>query len=36
MNYEVDLETFEFWSSHALVWGSEPIVPGTETATCPW
>ena len=26
----------EFWSSHALVWGSEPIVPGTETARCPW
>lgn len=26
----------EFWSSHALVWGSEPIVPGTETDICPW
>ncbi len=22
-----------FWNSHALVWGSEPIVPGTETTT---
>lgn len=25
-----------FWSSHALLWGSEPIVPGTETDQCPW
>ena len=25
-----------FWASHALVWGSEPVVPGTETFTCPW
>ncbi|OGR85788.1 MAG: hypothetical protein A2901_01600 [Elusimicrobia bacterium RIFCSPLOWO2_01_FULL_54_10] len=26
----------DFWASHALIWGSEPIVPGTETAVCPW
>jgi len=25
-----------FWSSHALIWGSEEIVPGTETSRCPW
>lgn len=25
-----------FWSAHALVWGSESIVPGTETTVCPW
>jgi len=25
-----------FWSSHALVWGSEEIIPGTETEKCPW
>ncbi len=25
-----------FWSSHALVWGSEPAIPGTETTECPW
>lgn len=25
-----------FWDSHALIWGSEPIVPGTVTAVCPW
>ena len=27
---------FRFWLSHALVWGAEPIVPGTETTVCPW
>jgi len=26
----------EFWSNHALVWGGQEIVPGTETSTCPW
>ncbi len=26
----------EFWSSHALVWGQEEVVPGTETTVCPW
>ena len=26
----------EFWSSHALVWGCEPVIPGTETTRCPW
>ncbi len=26
----------EFWSSRALVWGSEPIIPGTETTIRPW
>ena len=25
----------EFWSSHALVWGSEEVFPGTETVRCP-
>lgn len=25
-----------FWNSHALVWGSEPTIPGTETTVCPW
>jgi hypothetical protein len=25
-----------FWASHALIWGSEPVVPGTETTVCPW
>lgn len=26
----------EFWAQRALVWGSEPTIPGTETAECPW
>lgn len=26
----------EFWSKRALVWGSEPVIPGTETSVCPW
>lgn len=25
-----------FWSSHALIWGSEQVLPGTETNRCPW
>lgn len=26
----------EFWSTHALVWGSQEVVLGTETTECPW
>ena len=26
----------EFWSREALIWGSEPIIRGTETDQCPW
>jgi len=26
----------EFWWTRALVWKSEPTVPGTETTICPW
>lgn len=25
-----------FWSSQALVWGAEEVIPGTETVMCPW
>ena len=25
-----------FWNSHALIWGSEPTIPGSETTECPW
>lgn len=28
-------EDRRFWEEHALVYGSEPIVPGTETTLCP-
>ncbi len=26
----------DFWANHALVWGSQEIVAGTETTQCPW
>ncbi|TAN33422.1 hypothetical protein EPN28_02640 [Patescibacteria group bacterium] len=29
-------KSVEFWASHALIWGSEPVIPGTETDKCPW
>lgn len=25
-----------FWTSHALVWGCEETIQGTETTRCPW
>lgn len=25
-----------FWATHALIWGSEPVIPGTETPECSW
>ena len=28
-------ESVTFWNSHAVVWGSEPVVPGTETTKAP-
>lgn len=29
-------QSITFWSNHALVWGSQEIIPGTITTTCPW
>jgi len=29
-------ESVPFWSNHALVWGTQEIVPGSETTECPW
>lgn len=29
-------KSLAFWSNRALVWGTEPIIPDTETAECPW
>jgi hypothetical protein len=26
----------EFWSKHALVWGNQDVIPGSETNSCPW
>ena len=33
---EAERRSKEFWASHALVWGSENTISGTETETCPW
>ena len=33
---EAEARARAFWASHALVWGYEPIVPGTVTEECPW
>jgi hypothetical protein len=30
------VKSVEFWSTHALVWGQEETVPGTEQVECPW
>ncbi len=29
-------ESRSFWLTHALLWGTEKVVPGTETTECPW
>jgi hypothetical protein len=29
-------QSVPFWSSHALCWGAEETIPGTETDQCPW
>lgn len=31
-----DEKSFAFWTSHALIWSEEQIIPGTETSQCPW
>lgn len=33
---EAEQKSRDFWASHALVWGSEDTIPGTETTECPW
>jgi hypothetical protein len=29
-------QSVQFWARHALAWGSQEIVLGTETLVCPW
>jgi len=29
-------KTVGFWSNNALVWGTEGVIPGTQTSVCPW
>lgn len=31
-----DEKSFVFWNTHALVWGREEVITGTETVWCPW
>jgi len=33
---EAEVAARSYWSSHALVWGCEETIPGTETTRCPW
>lgn len=34
--FKAENKARKFWNSRALVWGTEPIIPGTETKICPW
>jgi hypothetical protein len=29
-------ESVPYWLSHAFVWGSQKIIPGSERSDCPW
>ncbi|MEI8269811.1 MAG: hypothetical protein WCG45_00420 [bacterium] len=29
-------ESRNFWNTHALVWGSQEVISGTESLDCPW
>ena len=29
-------QAWDFWSKHALVWGPQEVIPGTEMSQCPW
>lgn len=31
-----DETSVQFWDSHALIWGQEEVIAGTETSDCPW
>jgi hypothetical protein len=33
---DATLECTEFWNKEAMIWGSEPVIEGTETTECPW
>ena len=33
---QASLQAFQYWSNHALVWGCEPVLPGSITTRCPW
>jgi hypothetical protein len=29
-------KSIPYWKSHAFVWGSQEVIPGTELSDCPW
>ncbi len=31
-----DKNSIPFWRKHAIIYGTEQIIPGTETKKCPW
>ncbi len=33
---EAKEKAIDFWKNHALVWGSEEVITGTEVIVCPW
>jgi hypothetical protein len=33
---EATSESIPYWHTHAFVWGSQQIIPGTERPDCPW
>jgi hypothetical protein len=33
---EATKKSQEFWVKHALIWGAEDIITGSETSVCPW
>jgi hypothetical protein len=35
-DFRATSRSMEFWQTHALIWGEEPAIPGTETPDCPW
>lgn len=36
MDARAEPNSIEFWNTHALVWGTQTIVPETLTTKCPW
>ncbi len=33
---EANSDSIAFWTSHAFIYGSQEIIPDTETTLCPW
>lgn len=33
---DANSESLIFWNNHAIIWGTQEIIPGTETTQSPW